>query len=85
MNKLDELREKEEELEKERMNYLEADDNRGAKRIERKLDRVRELIEIEHEDGCIELKRKLKIYEKYIKKLGLENKFNEFYKKEKEV
>lgn len=36
MKTLEQLRKQEEELEQERMNYLEADDNRGAKRIEKK-------------------------------------------------
>lgn len=35
MKTLEQLRKQEEELEQERMNYLEADDNRGAKRIEK--------------------------------------------------
>lgn len=81
-SKLDKLREQEELLEQERMNYLEADDNRGAKRIEKKLYRVRELIEVENENGYIEMKRKLKIYKEYIHITGLEKPFNDFYKKE---
>jgi len=82
MTKIDELREQEKQLEQERMNYLEADDNRGAKRIEKKLYRVRELIEVENENGYIEMKRKLKIYREYIHIKGLEKLFNDFYKKE---
>ncbi len=82
MTKLDKLREQEEELEQERMNYLEVDDNRGAKRIEKKLYRIRELIEVENENGYIEMKRKLKIYREYIHITGLEKPFNDFYAKE---
>lgn len=82
MSKLDKLREQEEELEQERMNYLEVDDNKGAKRIEKKLYRVRELIEVENENGYIEMKRKLKIYREYIHITGLEKPFNDFYEKE---
>lgn len=82
MSKLEQLRQQEEELEQERINYLEADDNRGAKRIEKKLYRVRELIEVENENGYIEMKRKLKIYQMYIHITGLEKTFNDFYEKE---
>ena len=82
MTKLDELLKQEEELEQERMIYLEADDNRGAKRVEKKLFRTRELIKIEYENGSIEIIRKLEIYEKYIHITGLEKPFNDFYKKE---
>lgn len=82
MSKLEQLKQQEEELEQERINYLEADDNRGAKRIEKKLYRVRELIEVENENGYIEMKRKLKIYQMYIHITGLEKTFNDFYEKE---
>lgn len=82
MSKLEELRKQEAELEQERMNYLEADDNKGAKRIEKKLYRVRDLIEVEHENGCIGLKKQLDIHRKYIQKMGLDKNFNDFYKKE---
>lgn len=81
-SKLDKLREQEEQLERERMEYLEADDNRGAKRIEKKLLRVKELIEVEYENGAIEIKRKLEIYRSFIRIMGLEKNFNDFYEKE---
>ncbi len=82
MSRLEQLRKQEDELEQERMSYLEADDNRSAKRIEKKLYKVRELIEVENENGYIEMKRKLKIYKKYIHITGLEKPFNDFYEKE---
>lgn len=68
----------------ERMNCLEADDNRGARRVEKKLNRVRDLIEVEKEEQKILLKDKLKIYKDFIEKFGLKEKFNEFYEKELE-
>lgn len=82
MTKIEELREQEEKLEIERENYLEADDNRGAKRIEKKLFRVRDLIKVEQESQDIEITRKIKIYKEFIDKQGLKEKFDEFYNKE---
>lgn len=80
--KLDELLEQEKQLEKERMIYLDADDNRGAKRIEKKLYRVRDLIDIELDDGSIEVKKKLDIYRSFVKELGMTKEF-ERYEKER--
>lgn len=82
--KIDELRKQEEELEQERTNFLEADDNKGAKRIEKKLNRVRDLIEVEIEEQKIMLKDKLKIYKDFIERRGLQEEFNKFYEKEVE-
>lgn len=80
--KLDELMEKEEKLEQERTMYLEVDNNAMAKRKERELFKVREQIEIINMESKIEIKKQLEIYIKYIKKLGLEEKFMDFYNKE---
>ena len=80
--KLDELMEKEEKLEQERTMYLEVDNNAMAKRKERELFKVREQIEIINMESKIEIKKQLEIYKKYIKKLGLEEKFMDFYNKE---
>lgn len=43
---------------------------------------MRELIEVENENGYIEIKRKLKIYQEYMRITGLEKVFNDFYEKE---
>lgn len=83
MSKLEELRKQEEQLQQERMNYLEADDNKGAKKIEKKLYKVRNLIEVEHESEDIMLKDKIKIYKSFIEMQGLKEKFMKFYEKEK--
>lgn len=80
--KLDELMEKEEKLEQERTMYLEVDNNAMAKRKERELFKVREQIEVINMESKIEIKKQLEIYKKYIKKLGLEEKFMDFYNKE---
>lgn len=82
MSKLEQLLEQEEKLEKEKQEYLEADDNRSVKRIEKQIYRTRELIEIEREGGYIEMQKELKMYKDFIKRRGLEDQFNKFYKKE---
>lgn len=82
MSKLEQLLEQEEKLEKEKQEYLEADDNRSVKRIEKQIYRTRELIEIEREGGYIEMQKELKIYKDFIKRRGLKEQFNKFYEKE---
>lgn len=82
MSKLEQLLEQEEKLEKENQEYLEADDNRSVKRIEKQIYRTRELIEIEREGGYIEMQKELKMYKDFIKRRGLKEQFNKFYEKE---
>lgn len=82
MSRLEELRKKEAELEQERINWLEADNNRMAKKKEQELYKIRNMIEVVVLEEKIEIKRQLEIYKKYIKNLGLEEKFNAFYNKE---
>ncbi len=79
MTRLEELLEQEEKLDRERTEYLEADDNRGAKRTEKKLNQVRDLIQIERLGDTLKLKEDLDIYKKYVKSKGLENDFKCFY------
>ena len=85
MNKLEQLLKQEEKLEKEKQEYLEADDNRGAKRIEKQIYRTRELIEIEREGGYLEMRKELKMYKDFIKRRGMEEQFNKFYKNEEKT
>ncbi len=82
MSKLEQLLEQEEKLEKEKQEYLEADDNRSVKRIEKQIYRTRELIEIEREGGYLEMQKELKMYKDFIKRRGLEEQLNKFYEKE---
>lgn len=82
MSKLEQLLEQEEKLEKEKQEYLEADDNRSVKRIEKQIYRTRELIEIEREGGYLGMQKELKIYKDFIKRRGMEEQFNKFYEKE---
>lgn len=82
MSKLDGLREQEEELEKEIIEYKEVDDNRNVRKTEKKLERVRELINIEFENKQIQMYEKLEIYKKFIQKYSLSEKFEKFYDEE---
>lgn len=59
MSKVDELYEEIEKLEKERMDYLEADDKAGARRIQKKIEKTElqmELLNLER------IKKELKAY-----------------------
>lgn len=82
MSKLDELIQQEQLLEQEYIEYKEADDNRGATKIEKKLKRVRALINIEFENKQIQIYEKLEIYKKFIQKHSLSEKFEKFYDEE---
>ena len=80
--KLDELKEKEENLEQERMMYLEVDNNAMAKKKEKELFKVREQIEVINMEKKIKIKKQLEIYIKYIKETGQEERFANFCNKE---
>ena len=80
--KLEELKEKEENLEQERMMYLEVDNNAMAKKKEKELFKVREKIEVIEMEKKIKIKKQLEIYIKYIKETGQEERFTNFYNKE---
>lgn len=82
MSKLDELREQEQELDKELIEYKEADDNRNARKTEKKLERIRALLNIEFENKQIQIYEKLEIYKKFIQKYSLSEKFEKFYDEE---
>lgn len=81
MSRLDELKEQEEILERERMECLEADNNRLAKAKEKQLWKVRDLIKIE--EGKQQM-QDLRIYKEYIEIRNLEKDFMQFYKNRKE-
>lgn len=61
--KLDFLYEKLEELEKTRMNYLEADKNESARRIKRKIDNVEQEIRLYQLD---KIEKELSVYRKIV-------------------
>ena len=80
-DKIEELQEQEKKLERERIDCLSVDNNRAAKRIEKELYKVRDLIEIEEMGSTLKLKKDLNIYKKFIKNKGMQNEFELFYEK----
>lgn len=79
LSRLAELLEKEATLEKEREEYLEAENLGMAKSREKQLYKVRDLIEIETLEEKVPLKSQLDVYKAFITKWDLEKKFEEFY------
>lgn len=81
MSRLEDLKEQEEQLERERMECLEADNNRLARAREKQLWKVRDLIKIEEGKQRMQ---DLKIYKEYIEVRNLKKDFMQFYKNRKE-
>ncbi len=75
------MQEQEKKLEKERIEYLEVDNNRAAKRKEKELDKVRNLIKLAEMGSMLELKKDLDIYKKFIKYKGMQGEFELFHSK----
>ena len=75
----EELLKKEEELEKERMEYLEVNDKKNANRISKKIDKIRMEVDLAELN---EYKKINKKYRLFIQKYGLTDKFNEFLEEE---
>ena len=80
-DKIEELQEQEKKLERERIDCLSVDNNRAAKRIEKELYKVRDLIEIKEMGSTLKLKKDLNINKKFIKNKGMQNEFELFYEK----
>ena len=68
MSKYDEI----EKLEKQRMEYLEVDDNRTAGRIKRKIELLEKEIKL---DKLKEVEEKIYQYQKFIKYKGMQREF----------
>lgn len=68
MSKYEEI----EKLEKQRMEYLEVDDNRTAGRIKRKIDLLEKEIKL---DKLKDIEEELKLYKRFIKYKGMEREF----------
>lgn len=86
--KIDELREERDKFEKEYMEYLEADMNKEARRVNSKMHKIEEeinqLIE-KQEYGLKEnMKKKINQYKKFICKKGLTYEFDNFVEEEEE-
>lgn len=64
-----------EKLEKERMDYLEVDDNRTAGRIQSKIDKLRNEIELKNYK---KLKKELELALNFIKEKGVKNEFEDY-------
>ena len=77
-----ELEDEEEKLKKERMEFLEADNNSMAKRIEKKIYKIRDQIELIELEEKINIKNEIKIYADFIHYLGQEQNYKEFRSKE---
>lgn len=84
--RIDELIDQYEKLDKEYMDYLEADMNKEARRINNKMHKIsKEISELreKQEYGLKEdMKRKIELCKKFIKSKGLVNEFDRFIQKE---
>ena len=74
MNK-EEIKNKIQQLEKDRVGYLEADDKAGARRKEKQISELQDKLEIMN---LKEIKEDLELYKKLIKKRGLQKEFQSF-------
>lgn len=71
----EEIENKIQQLEKDRVGYLEADDKAGARRKEKQIRNLQDKLEI---INLKEIKEDLELYKKFIKKRGLQNDFQRF-------
>ncbi len=77
-----ELLDEMEKLEIDRTNYLEADMNSMARKIEKKIWKIQEQIELIELEEKINIKNEIKIYANFIHYLGQEQNYKEFRNKE---
>ena len=77
-----ELLDEMEKLEIDRINYLEADMNSMARKIEKKIWKIQEQIELIELEEKINIKNEIKIYANFIHYLGQEQNYKEFRNKE---
>lgn len=71
----EEIENKIQQLEKDRVGYLEADDKAGARRKEKQIRSLQDKLEI---INLKEIKEDLELYKKFIRKRGLQNDFQRF-------
>lgn len=71
----EEIENKIQQLEKDRVGYLEADDKAGARRKEKQIRNLLDKLEI---INLKEIKEDLELYKKFIRKRGLQNDFQRF-------
>ena len=77
-----ELLDEMEKLEIDRINYLEADMNSMERKIEKKIWKIQEQIELIELEEKINIKNEIKIYANFIHYLGQEQNYKEFRNKE---
>ena len=82
MKTKNELLDEIEKLETDRTNYLEADMNSMAKKIEKKIWKIQDQIEVVELEEKIDIKNEIKIYKNFIHYQGLEKNYEEFRNKE---
>ncbi len=86
--KIDELREEQDKFEKEYMEYLGADMNKEARRVNNKMHKIEEeinqLIEKQEYGLKEDMKKKINQYKKFISKKGLTYEFDNFVEEEEE-
>ena len=82
MKSKNELLDEVEKLETDKISYLEADNNSMAKRIEKKIWKIQDQLEVINLEEKINIKNELKIYKDFIHYLGREQDYSEFRKKE---
>ena len=71
----EEIENKIQQLEKDRVGYLEADDKAGARRKEKQIKSLQDKLEI---INLKEIKEDLELYKKFIRKRELQNDFQRF-------
>lgn len=69
------IEDKIQQLEKDRIGYLEVDDKAGARRKEKQISELQDKLEI---IKLKEIKEDLELYKKFIRKRGLQNDFQRF-------
>ena len=74
MNK-EEIEDKIQQLEKDRIGYLEANNKAGVRRKEKQISELQDKLEIMN---LKEIKENLELYKKFIRKRGLQNEFQSF-------
>ena len=74
MNK-EEIEDKIQQLERDRIGYLEANNKAGARRKEKQISELQDKLAIMN---LKEIKEDLELYKKFIKKRGLQNEFQSF-------
>ena len=82
MKNKNELLDEMEKLENDRTSYLEADMNSMARKIEKKLYKIQDQLEIIELEEKINIKNEIKIYAEFVHYTGQEQEYEKFRKNE---